>query len=85
MALPGIPKYGQNFTLEHLPCNPADGLAPRRYVSKVDRLVSIRSTIDSEHWTVYVGPVHDAKPQDGPYDTLAEAMRYAVGMVCALA
>jgi hypothetical protein len=85
MALPGVPKYGQNFTLERVPYNPEDGLAPRRYVSKVDSLVAIRSTRDSEHWSVYVGPVHAAEPQDGPYDTLTEAMRAAVGMVCALA
>jgi len=78
----GVTAYGHGFRLDHQPYDcylAAQGWAQRRYVSKINAAVFIRSTSDSEHWTVFVaGPAGAAFPQDGgPYDTLREAMPHA--------
>jgi hypothetical protein len=79
-----IPKYGANFTLQSLPYEPGPW-ASRRYVSKANTAVYIRSTKDSEHWTVFVaGPADAAFPHGEPHDTLTQAMAAALDLVADL-
>jgi hypothetical protein len=76
----GVPSYGEHFRLDtRLPYDTTSDLASRRYVLKANASVFIRSTRDSEHWTVFVaGPAGAAFPQGKPYDTLTAAMPAAI-------
>lgn len=70
-----IPPYGKNFRLEHLPYAFGQDLASRRYVLKSDNRYSIRSTRNSEHWTIFVaGPADSHFPVGKAHDTLTAAM-----------
>lgn len=72
-----IPKYGKNFSLQHLPYEFGKDLASRAYVLKRNKSYRIRSTRNSEHWTIYVAGPSDAWFPVGPeHDTLTEAMAY---------
>lgn len=79
-----IPKYGQHFRLEHLPYHAT--WASRRYVSKHNAAVSIRSTNDSEHWQIFIaGPAGAQFPHGPRYDTLGEAMSAVPAVLAVIA
>jgi len=76
-----IPSYGLNFRLESLPYEPNADLASRRYVLKANDKISIRSTRNSEHWTIFVaGPGGAQFPHGNPFDTLGQAMPHAIAL-----
>ncbi len=78
MGRPGVPAYGAHFTLQHLPYEPGQDIAPRAYVLRIDPAWSIRSDRTSKHWVIFVaGPAGAQFPLGGSDATLAAAMRRA--------
>lgn len=74
-----IPKYGKNFRRQSMPYERDQDVATRAYVLKANPAWYIRSTRDSEHWTLYIaGPEGAAFPMGKASDTLTEAMRRTV-------
>lgn len=80
-----IPKYGENFSLEHMPYDFTQDLANRRYVLKSDRRYFIRSTRNSEHWRIFytntAGTIFPVEPENMPHSTLKAAMAHLVSML----
>jgi hypothetical protein len=84
MSFHGVPPYSRvhGFRLEQRPYGDDSRmgrLASRAYVFKTNPKIQIRSTSDSEHWTIYImggGPAESPgwMPHGDPFGTMTQAM-----------
>lgn len=80
MGKPGVPAYGDRFSLVQLRYQPGR-LAPRKYALKADASWYIRSDWKGKLWWIFRRGIRIA----GPFRTLHAAMQQAFSHCCAAA